>query len=275
MAILLISRGTMSGVTPLTDSLAADLGYRNVSRENLVARVNEHGEIANRIVASISRATRAYEQFSQLRRPYLILMRLALLEYLVQDNLIYHGYSGHLLVPAFPHVLRVRINAPMRMRVRTTVEQTGCTEQDAKERLLAEDEERGKWARFMYGRDIRNAGLYDLVINLHRVSVSTASRVLACTARDVSQLVDDATRKEVQAMLLSTRVEAELVTDLRTRELEIAARVESGAVKLVGPYLEDEQRSAVLEVTARAAPATSISYETGCAPVFGVDLDAS
>ena len=111
MAIILISRGTMSGVTPLTDSLSKAIGYRSVSREDLVGRVNDHGEIANRIVESIGSATRGYEQFSRLRRPYVILMRLALLEYVVHDDLIYHGYSGHLLVPAFQHVLRVRINA--------------------------------------------------------------------------------------------------------------------------------------------------------------------
>lgn len=273
MAIILISRGTMSGVSPLTESLSKATGYRNVSREDLVTKVNEHGEVANRIVASIGQATRAYEQFSRLRRPYVILMRLALLEYVVQDNLIYHGYSGHLLLPAFRHVVRVRINAPMSMRIQTTMARLACTEEEARERILEEDDQRGRWARFMYGRDIRHAGLYDLVLNLKRISVPAACRLLACAANEPELQATQETTKDVEALLVSTQVEAALVMEPRTTAYEVEASIDDHAVRLVGPYLEDEQRAIVCEVARAVSAGREVEYEPGCAAVLTADAD--
>ncbi len=274
MAIILISRGTMSGVTPLTDSLSKAIGYRSVSREDLVARVNEHGEIANRIVESIGNATRAYEQFSRLRRPYVILMRLALLEYAEQDNLIYHGYSGHLLIPAFRHVLRVRINAPLPMRIRTTMAHFRCTEEEAVEKIQTEDENRGRWARFMYGRDIRHTGLYDLILNLQRMSVPAACRLLGCAANEPELQPLPETLQEVQELLLATRVEAALVTDSRTSTHEIEAKVKGQTIQLVGPYLEDDQRALVCQVAQSESGDKRVEYEAGCAAIFEPVIDA-
>ena len=270
MAIILISRGSMSGVSLLVKSLVKHTGYRHVSREDLVAKVNEHGEIANRIVEAIGTATRAYEQFSQLRRPYIILMRLALLEYIREDNLIYHGYSGHLVVPPMPHMLRVRINAPLSMRIPMTMERLGCDEQQAREYILGEDEQRGRWARFMYGRDIRAPSLYDIVINMNRLSTEAVCGLLRCTVEHPEFETTAEIVAAVEGSLVATRIEAAIATDARTRNLEITARAADDRVALVGPWLEDEQRQTVLAIASASAGGRQVDYDTGYLPVGGL-----
>jgi hypothetical protein len=273
MPIILISRGTMSGVSLLVKSLVEHMGYRDVSREDLVAKVNEHGEIANRIVGAIGTATRAYEQFSQLRRPYIILMRLALLEYIREDNVIYHGYSGHLVVPPMQHMLRVRINAPPSMRIPMTMERLGCDEERAREYILGEDEQRGRWARFMYGRDIRDPGLYDMVLNINRLSTPVVCGLLQCTVDNPEFKTRPETVAALERSLIATRIEASIATDPRTRDLEITAQVFDDRVALIGPWLEQAQRENVLAMASAEAGNRRVDYDTGYLPVVSLPIE--
>lgn len=263
----------MSGVSLLVQSLVKHMGYRDVSREHLVAKVNEHGEIANRIVGAIGTATRAYEQFSQLRRPYIILMRLALLEYIREDNLIYHGYSGHLLVPPMPHMLRVRINAPLSMRIPMTMKRLGCDEQRAREHILEEDEQRGRWARFMYGRDIRDPSLYDIVLNMNRLATHAVCGLLRCVVDNPEFKTTAEIAATLECSLVATRIEAAIATDPRTRSLEITARVSDDRVALIGPWLEHEQRETVLAMASANAGGRRVDYDTGYLPVVSLPIE--
>lgn len=278
MPVILISRGTMSGVNLLVKSLSDHLGYRCVSREDLIVKVNEHGEIANRIVRTIGHATRAYEHFSQLRRSYIILMRLALAEYICDEsgcrgNLIYHGYSGHLLLPPMPDTLRVRINAPLEMRVSMTMDRLGCDERKAREHILSEDEKQGRWARFMYGRDIRDPGLYDMVLNLDRLPMRPICMLLESVARDPAFENTGENARAMERLLIATQIEAAAATDPKTEALEISAEVTDERVLLLGPWLEDEQAEAVAGLAAAYAKGRKIDYETGYAPVFDIPAE--
>lgn len=268
MPVLLISRGTMSGVRKLVDRLEECTGWRSVSREDLVELVNRHGALAQRIVERLSKATQAYEQFCELRRPYVILMRTALLEYAREGDLIYHGYSGHLLVPPVGHFRRVRINAPLALRVEMTRARLDCSEEEAREHIAGDDEARVRWARFMYGKDIRDPGLYDLCIDLERTSIETACRVICSLAADPGCQSTPESTAQVENLLLASHVEAALVVDPRTAEIEAGARVEAGEVTVTGPYLDDARVEQVLAIARGVEGVGEVVYEPGYAPVL-------
>ncbi|MCI4398496.1 MAG: hypothetical protein JHC34_06610 [Acidobacteria bacterium] len=86
MATILISRGTMAGGQEVAECLKKRGGLRCLTREDLVSAINAHGEAAAKVVAALPRAVRAYQEFSGLRRPYKILMRLAMLEFFREGN---------------------------------------------------------------------------------------------------------------------------------------------------------------------------------------------
>ena len=268
MPVVLISRGTMSGGRALAGCLAERLGARCVSREDLVAVVDAHGEYAKKVLASLDRATRAYDQFSLLRRPYLILMRLALLEFVLEGNVVYHGHAGHLLIPGLACCLRVRINAPMSLRVRNAIERLGLPEAEAHEAVLREDEERLRWARFMYGRDIRDPNLYDVTFSLDRLSLAAICAMITGALREKEFEPAPGTAATLDNLYLATRVEAALVTHAATRSLEIGAQARGGNIRLEGPYQDEQGLSAILEV-ARAVPdVRDVEYEPGCPSSF-------
>ncbi len=270
MAVIFISRGTMSGVRKLVGCLESRPGLRFVSREDLVEVVNRHGELATRVVETLAKANRAYEQFSQLRRAYVVLMRQALLEKIEGDGVVYHGYSGHLLLPTLPHMVRVRIEAPVTTRLSLTMERLGCHEEEAADYIREEDARRVRWARFMYGQDVRNPHLYDIVLNLERMSMDAACRLLMEVVGDAEYACSEDARRRMDRLHDASAVEAALVSDPRTHTLEMSAHVSDEGLRLLGPYLEDEKRAIVLDIAGAVMPGTDIEYQPGYAPYLGV-----
>jgi cytidylate kinase len=271
MSVVLISRGTMSGVALLVERLHERTGARSVSREDLVALVNRHGELAQRIVERLSDAARAYDAFCDLRRPYLILMRAALLEYARHDNLVYHGFSGHLLLPPIHHFRTVRICAPRELRTRMTMQRLHCDEAEASAYIDRDDEQRVRWARFMYGTDIRDSDLYDLCINLRRTSIDTACNIVQCMMQDPDCQATPESTEQVDRLLLATRIEQALATDPRTDAVEASATVANGHVAVTGPYLDEVRRTAVLEIARGVAGLDDVEYQCGFVPEFGAE----
>jgi hypothetical protein len=268
MALLLISRGSFSGGILISKCLA-ESGWKCLTREDLIAAVNTHGELANRVTASIEKAAHDYGKFSALRRPYKILTQLALLEYAIQGNVAYFGYSGHLLLPGIPHAVRVRILAPVDLRVRLMRDrEEGLTEEEARERIRQQDDERSRWTRFMYGKNLRDPALFDLCINLERVSFETACSMLEHAAQQKEFRPTLKSMAVLHSRYLCAQILAALVTNPQTSELEVGATADNGHVVLEGPYLADPHRSTVLDI-ARTVPAvTEVEYREGYAPPF-------
>jgi hypothetical protein len=256
----------MSGSRIIAQCLTHTSGFCCVTREDLVPLVNQYGELAAKVTATIGEAAKNYEKFSELRRPYKILMRLALLEYANQDNLAYFGNSGHLLIDGISHFIRVRLIAPLGLRVKTTIESMNCTEEEARDYILRSDEERSHWARFMYGKNISEPRLYDLCINMERLSFSSVCSLLEDVVKEKEFQPTEESLTAMQNLYAATQVEAALVMDPRTSSYEIGATIKDGKARLVGPYLDDAERSLVLNIASSVPGANSVDYEPGYTP---------
>jgi cytidylate kinase len=272
MPVIFISRGTMSGVHRLVDCLHERSGNHCISREDLVKIVNQHGGLATRIVEKLATATSAYAQFSEMRWPYIVLMRQALLEQIRHDNVVYHGYSGHLLIPPLRHFVRIRIEAPMKMRVEMTMQRLKCDEEKAREYINEEDDHTIKWARFMYARDIRNTMQYDLHLNMGHMTLEAACGIIENLMKEPDFQATPESQAEVDRLYLATNIEEALVTDPKTASIEISAEVDKDdGIRLIGPYIDDAELEAVITITKSVPGVDDVQYIPGYAPKFGVD----
>jgi hypothetical protein len=258
----------MSGAAKIAGCLSQVAGVRCVTREDLLATVKSYGGLATRIAAQIVRADREYQQFSDLRRPYQIFMRRALLEYARRGPLAYFGYSGHLLLPRIAHFVRVRLISPMEMRIARTCEVLGQTEAEARDDIRRVDGERVQWARMMYGVDLRDPAGYDLCVNLERWSLPGACELLARTIahQDFQPTPESVAQMENEG--LSTEVLAALTSNPDTQPWEIGATASAGAVRLVGPFLSHDEMRAVRAVAGSVPGVQEVDYEPGYAPAF-------
>ena len=106
---------------------------------------------------------------------HLNLVRTALLKRAQGGDLVYHGYAGHLLLRGVPHVLRVRIIADDASRVAAARRDKGLTRSRRSSSSATLDVQLAKWTRFLYGVDWQDPSLYDVVLDLDRMSVEDAA----------------------------------------------------------------------------------------------------
>jgi cytidylate kinase len=268
MPVILISRGTMSGVHLLLDCLKERTGIQCISREDLEEIVDHHGKLAKRVLEKLAHAASAYDQFSELRWPYMVLMRKAMLEEICTDNVVYHGYSAQFLLPVIRHFVRVRIEAPLNMRLTMTMKRLQCDEQTAREYIADADQYRVKWARFMFGKDIRNTLFYDINLNMGHMTIDAACGILESIIQVKDFQATSESQQAVDRLHLAADIEVALVTDPRTEAFEINAEVTGEGVQLIGPYLEDSDLESVLEIARTIPGVQNLHYTPGYAPRF-------
>jgi hypothetical protein len=143
----------------------------------------------------------------------------------------------------------------------------------AREHIRQVDEERSRWTRFIYGKNLRDPEAFDLCINLDRVSFSGACRLLLQVAQQNDFQSTAESLATVENLYLSSRVLAELVMDPRTADIELAATAQDGRVSLEGPYLEEPALALVLD-RARAVPGVQeVQYTEGYSPSFDINFE--
>jgi hypothetical protein len=258
----------MSGGQMVGECLGRQEGFRCVTRENLLNAVNSYGDLATRITTQIAKGVGEYGEFSRLRYPYQLLMRRALLEYVQKGRLAYLGYSGHLLLARVRHFVRVRLIAPMEFRIARTCELLGYSEAQAREHIRRADEERARWTRMMYGVDIRDPSLYDLCLNIERLSVPGACALLRKTIEQEDFQPTPESAVQAEDYYFATQALAMLATDERTADLELGATLSDGQLRIVGPHLADSQIELVRSVAGKVLGISEVHYEVGYEPAF-------
>jgi cytidylate kinase len=241
-------------------------GFRCVTREDLIAAMNRAGELANQITTALETAAQDYEAFTALRRPYKILMRRALLDCVKGGDLAYFGYSGHLLVEGISHFVRVRLLAPLDLRIRTTVQRQRCTEEQAREYIRRFDAERARWARFVYGKDMRDPRLYDFCVNTEKFTFPAVCSLLVRLLEEKELLPTEESMAALGRLDLASRIEAALVVAPETHKYEIAAIIGPDESRLEGPYLDDDELAKVRAVVRSVPGAPDLPYVPGYSP---------
>ena len=117
------------------------------------------------------------------KEKYITFIRTALLKHIQNDNVVYHGLFGHFFLQNIHHVLKVRIVGDLQDRVEDEVKREGISADKAREIITRDDDERRKWAFYLYGADSWDATLYDLVIHLKAISVDDAVKLI-CYIRE-------------------------------------------------------------------------------------------
>ena len=263
--IITISRGSFSGGTVLAECVAEKLGYRLLSREILAAAAKRYGVAEDKLARALERAPGLWERLGRERQLYITYIQAALCEFLQEDNVVYHGHAGHLLLRGITHVLRVRIIAPMDYRIGAAMASLRCGREEAEAHVRRVDEDRARWTRFLYDIDWDSPLLYDLVVNLEGMSVETACAVVRATAGQPEFQPTVASRKALRDLTLACRVRAALAKDEVTARLEVEVAADDGTAILQGSLRDEEEAQTVRAVVARVAGVAAVAADRlGC-----------
>jgi cytidylate kinase len=168
------------------------------------------------------------------RRIYLTAVQSALAERALQGDFIYHGLAGHFLLQGVPHVLKIRLVAPLTYRAKSVMEKKHFTEAEAIKYIQKVDEKRNQWTKFLYDADWTDPMLYDVVINLGQITLDTACGMIMHALDQPQFKGSPEQQKVIQDFALSSQVKARLALDERTRGVETAVEAKEGKVFVRG-----------------------------------------
>lgn len=210
MSIIAISRGSYRRGKEVAEKVALKLNYACIDRDLLIDEMNLFHLPEIKLVRNIHDATSILDRFPYGKERYIASIRSALLKRCREDNVVYHGLAGHFFVKDVSHVLKVRIIADLEVRVKNEAEREGISAQEARYILIKDDEERRKWALYLYGIDVWDSKLYDRVLNIGAVTVDDVVDIIVNTVKlPCFQPTSDSIKK-INNLALAAEVRASL-----------------------------------------------------------------
>jgi cytidylate kinase len=264
MAIITISRGSFAGGKAVAEHLARRLGYPSLSREETLAQAaRDYGLVADELAQALNESPPFWQQVPGKRLAYVKCVTAVLLEHACGDNLVYQGHVGHLLLAGISHVLRVRVIADLEYRVGAAMRQLQISRAEAMAHIQRVDEDRARWARFLYGVDWQDPAQYSVVLNLQHCGVESVSETLARMAELPEFQPTPESRKRFEDLRLSSQVWAAMARHPAVRSAGIEVTADNGAVWIRGTVGSSEALKLIPQVAGTVAGVQAVHNEAG------------
>jgi len=277
MPIITISRGCYSHGKEIAESVARKLGYECISREILLEASKFFNVSEKKLLQSLHDSPNILERMTHGREKYLAYIKAALLEHVKRDNIVYHGYAGHLLLPEMTFVLKVRIMAGLEERITLLCNQKSVTRNQAIDLIEREDTHRANWTRYLYAGRVDDPSLYDLFLNIdRRLKIESAVEII-CNAAQLNtfQSTPDSL-KRLSDFALSSHIQAALF-DLCEAEVKadngyVTVMVEPQKIRKTG-YTDHNLEMQIKEQMRNDLTKKIIKITEGISGVKGVTCD--
>lgn len=254
----------------LAKALSEKLGYDVVGREEVVKDASQFDASQEELREALLKPPTIGSRLTHSRRRYLAFVQFALCQRIQTGNVIYHGNAGHLLLRGIPHLFCVRLIAPLTFRLEQVMKKQDMSRDDAMKYIEKVDHEREAWTRLVYGVNYLDPHLYDLVVNLKALTVTTAVEMVAHAVQQPEFAITDDGRNAVADLLLGSRVRAVLAADKTTASTEVKVEAKGGCVFLSGRLHSGSLVESVLEIASRVEGVESINRDNLDAPEYTV-----
>jgi len=258
MQIICISKGTFSGGKELAKRLAKKLDYTCLSREELIEAATKEGIPVGKLEMAMIKPRIFSERLALEKEHYRAFSTAYLCDRAIEGRLVYHGRTGHLLLPGVSHVLRVRAISDDEYRIRSAMNEMGVERTKASRYLEEVDEDWRRWVHSMYEVSLEDAAQYDMIINLEQMSVENAATALTTVAQLPDFQMTPASKKTMLDLRLAAHARLALAKDERTFGANFNVRADAGVVTVT--YLPQDSRYSelILNVLASVKGVTEV-----------------
>jgi cytidylate kinase len=210
MHFITFSRKMGTNGTEIARQVAEKLGYHFYDTEAIESAAREMGFLEN--VKEIDEKVPSLFQRLFSHKPAIELDRLnsVVYELASRGDAVFLGRGGQILLRDFNCALHIRVTASLGMRIQNLIER-GVHREVALKAIEDSDHERSSFIRFAFKVDWDNDDLYDLVLNMDKVTVKLAVDTILTMARsdEIKACSVDA-MKSLEAKGLASRAEAAL-----------------------------------------------------------------
>lgn len=173
---------------------------------------------------------------------------------------VVRGWGAVHLLAGIGHVMRVRVCAPLELRVERMMQRLGTDDREAVRREVElADEAHSAIARRHFHLDWRDCVHYDLVLSTERLSVEECADEIERMAALPRFRPTPGSRRLADDRALEWSVLAAVRRDVRTKQARATIQCDAGLVRVSG--CADEETAPLREVVARVEGVTSVEFD--------------
>jgi len=169
MYVITISTDRYTNGKEIAESVAQKMGYESVSREVILSAAKALNVPEMKLLRTIKDTPTILGMFSKDRKRYMSYIRSVVANYMLEHDIVYHGFAGNPIIRGVSHILKVRIIANLEDRIRLEMKRENISEEKARKIIANLDDQQKKWGKAVYGIDITDPGHYDLIINVGHI----------------------------------------------------------------------------------------------------------
>jgi cytidylate kinase len=191
-----------------------------------------------------------------------------ILELARNGNVVIRGWGAVAVLRAVPHVLRVRVCAPMPFRERVIMERLNLKDaNEARSEIEKNDAAHARIMRGGFGVNWQDAQLYHVVLNTGSVPVDTCVRIVRLLTDDPAFQESDASRAVLTDRLIQTRSRT-LLDAVSASGLDVA--VAAGKVTLSGAIGQSGDLAGAVVKIHQIEGVTDVENNVHRVPHFGI-----
>jgi len=262
MAILTISREYGSGGRDIGRKVAARLGYAYVDKERLFQDLELAGPRWGRVARELDEVCPTlWERHDWQYRGYIALMESLVLAYAAADRVVIIGRGSPLLLHEAPFCLKVRLVAPLPVRLERVMLRESV-DRDAAEQLINRvDRDRACYINANYQSDWDAESIYDLILNTGSLTYDQAADLLVEALAEKERLATPEAKAHLADLALAYRLRARVAMDPRVLVPTLEVDLENGHLVVSGVIHTPKEQHLVQEIAREVCGDRPVRFE--------------
>lgn len=246
-----ITVSEMSGThgEKIAKQVAKKLGYTFYGEEELFKAADEMGFLDDVKKLNEKGPNLLDKFFSERPKIYLNRLQSVILEVAKKGDAVFFGKGSQLLLHSFDCAFHVLLTGSTEKRVHRVMEENHVSREVAEQMIHRSDHDKKGFVRFAYDEDWLNPQLYDLLINVDKLSFDSAVKIVVDAAKsdDIKACGRDSVRL-LGKLSLQRKVESALLEANVVNPHLFVTVEDSHAVRLYGMVNSSEEKEAVERV---------------------------
>lgn len=175
---------------------------------------------------------------------------------------VIRGWGAVHLLKNIPHVIRVRVCAPLETRIARMMERLSTDDREKVEsEIQVSEEAHTAITKRHFGVNWRDPELYDLVLSTERLSVEECVEEVECMMKKRCFQETPESVRMVDNLAAEWSVRSALRRDERTKETSITVECDAGTAKLFGVVDTEAEAEAAAEMAAAVEGVTRVDNQ--------------
>jgi two-component system, OmpR family, response regulator CpxR len=211
MSVVSIFSGTFCRGTEIAGAVAGELGCPLLGDDDLLARAAAESSLpADKLRRAMFHKEGLFNKFSRERERQISVLKLSMAGILKEEDLVYQGMGASLIPRRISHVLSVGIVADSGYRVQTAQRDRQLSAKQALSAIRQADQAAEDWVGHLHGAQVRDPGLYDILLAVDKRGLGEAVRMICRHARGLPLLASAESLQAVEDFGLAAEVELAL-----------------------------------------------------------------